>query len=130
MVAKIAAPYLTLIYSYHIPPPRNHITSLETSNCDTSNPSNYRPILSLVYVVRSWSIFSFSNYEILSDAQFEFHRNYSAELQQIKAPYDFTLCLSNKGQTDAVLLDFSKAFDRMPHHLLLQNYGTCGHLLN
>jgi len=34
--------------------------------------------------------------------------------------------LNNKGQTDVILLDFSKTFDKVPHHLLLKHYGICG----
>ena len=68
----------------------------------------------------------FSEHSVLSESQFGFHKNYSAELQLIKTSHDFASSLNNKGQTDAVLLDFSKAFDRVLHHLLLtklQNYG-------
>ena len=47
--------------------------------------------------------------------------------------HDLTYSLNNKGQTDIVLLDFSKAFDKVSHHLLLtksQHYGIRGNVLN
>ena len=72
----------------------------------------------------------FSEHSVL---QFGFCKNYSAELQLIKTSHDFASSLNNKGQTDAVLLDFSKAFDQVPHHLLLtklQHYGVSGNILN
>ena len=53
-------------------------------------------------------------------------KNYSAELQLIKVPHDLAYSLNNKGQTEVVLLDFSKAFNKVSHHLLLtklQHYG-------
>ena len=75
----------------------------------------------------------FSNYNILSDTQFGFCKNYSAELQLIKVSHDLAHSLNNKGQTDVVLLDFSKAIDKDLHHLLLlklQHYCIQGHILN
>ena len=76
----------------------------------------------------------FSEHSVLFESQFGFCKNYSAELQLIKPSHDFASSLNNKGQTDAVLLDFSKlAFDRVPHHLLLtklQHYGVSGNILN
>ena len=55
---------------------------------------------------------------ILSNTQFGFRKNYSAELQLIQTTHDLTLNLNAKGQTDVLidLSDFSKAFDRIPHH--------------
>jgi len=42
-----------------------------------------------------------SNYNVLSDVQFGFRENHSAELQLINTTHDFALNLNNKGQTDA-----------------------------
>ena len=75
----------------------------------------------------------FSEYSVLSESQFKFRKNYSAELQLMKTSHDFASSLNNKGQTDVVLLDFSKAFDQVQHHLLLtkrQHYGVSGNILN
>jgi len=75
----------------------------------------------------------FSIHNVLSESQFGFRKNHSAELQLIKTSQNFAVCLKNQGQTDAVLLDFSKAFDEVPHHLLLtklQHYGIRGSILN
>ena len=42
----------------------------------------------------------------------------SAELQLF---HDLALSLDNRGQTDIILLDFSKTFDKMSHrHLLFE----------
>ena len=56
---------------------------------------------------------------ILSNAQFGFHKHHSAELRLIQTFHDFALSLHNKSQTDAILLDFSKAFDKVLHRYLI-----------
>ena len=48
------------------------------------------------------------NHHILSDVQFAFRENCSAELQLINATHDFALNLYYRSQTDVILLDFSK----------------------
>ena len=51
----------------------------------------------------------------------------SCETQLIEATYDWTIILNKgKSQIDVILLDFSKAFDVVPHHRLpmkLYMYG-------
>ena len=52
--------------------------------------------------------------------QHGFRRGMSCKTQLIEATYDWTNILSKgKGQIDVILLDFSKAFDVVPHHHLL-----------
>ena len=57
-------------------------------------------------------------------------RGMSCETQLIEATYDWTNILNKgKGQIDVILLDFSKAFDVVPHHRLLIKlymYGITG----
>ena len=52
---------------------------------------------------------------ILTDIQFGFCQRRSADLQLLLTVHDLTLGLNKESQTDAILLDFSKAFDRVSH---------------
>ncbi len=52
--------------------------------------------------------------------------------QLITTIHDLAKGLNDKDQVDAVLLDFSKAFDKVPHHRLslkLDHYGIRGNTL-
>ena len=74
-----------------------------------------------------------TNLNILSDSQFGFRKNYSAELLLIKSTHDIALNLNANSQTDVILLDFSKAFDKVSHRFILQKlqyYGITGQLLD
>ena len=65
--------------------------------------------------------------------QFGFRKRRSAELQLLQTIHDLTCNLNQKSQTDMILLDFSKAFDKVSHrHLLLKlnYYGVRGNILN
>ena len=49
--------------------------------------------------------------------------------QIIETVHDWMMALDNKTQTDAILLDFAKAFDKVPHKRLLSkltSYGITG----
>ena len=81
------------------------------------DPSNYRPISLtcicsklLEHIIHSNIMLHLQKHNILSNTQFGFCKHYSAELQLIQTTHDLTLNLNNKSQTDAILLDFSKAF--------------------
>ena len=106
-----------------------------------SEPSNHRPIsLTCIYskllehIIHTSVMTHLMDYNILSNAQFGFRKNYSAELKLLQTTHDLHLALNlnNKGQTDVVLLDFSKAFDKVSHqHLMkLQYYGIRGSTLD
>ena len=66
---------------------------------------------------------------ILTDSQHGFRKHCSCETQLILTIDDLSRSLDNSEQVDAILLDFSKAFDKVPHrHLLykLNYYGIRG----
>ena len=62
-----------------------------------------------------------------------FRQRRSYETQLINTLRDFSNCLDKSSQVDAILLDFSKAFDKVDHSTLLlkmSDYGIQGNLLN
>ncbi len=70
---------------------------------------------------------------ILVDNQHGFRSRRSCETQLIQTTQDFASNLDNKIQTDVAVLDFTKAFDKVDHRLLLyklQYYGIRGNTLN
>ena len=66
---------------------------------------------------------------ILSDAQHGFRKHRSCESQLIQAVQDLAKGIDDRAQQDVILLDFSKAFDKVPHSRLLyklKHYGISG----
>ena len=55
---------------------------------------------------------------ILSDAQHGFRKRRSCETQLLLTLQDLSAALDNSEQIDAILLDFSKAFDKVPYERL------------
>ena len=93
---------------------------------DKTNPGNYRPIsLTCIickvmeHVVLSHLAKHLRDNGILTDEQHGFRQCLSCETQLITAAHDWATSLNNKGQVDAVLLDISKAFDKVAHNRLL-----------
>ena len=107
---------------------------------DKSLPENYRPIsltsLScklLEHVVHSNIMTHFDKFEVLDDAQHGFRKRRSCVSQLISTLDDFANCLKNQQHIDAILLDFSKAFDKVDHEgliLKLEHLGIRNSLLN
>ena len=100
---------------------------------DRSLPSNYRPV-SLVcvcckileHIIYSEIMKHLNSHKILSDAQHGFRQNHSCESQLLLTVNDFAKGLDDGKQTDAVSLDFSKAFNKVSHKYLfikLSYYG-------
>ncbi len=68
----------------------------------------------------------------LHNLQFGFLKGKSTTAQLLRVLHEIGESLDKRVQTDAIYLDFAKAFDRVDHRLLvkkLHQYGICGNLL-
>ena len=75
----------------------------------------------------------FDQQNILSDMQHGFRKSRSCESQLILTIQDLAKGIDDNTQIDAVLLDFSKSFDKVPHKRLaskLHHYGIRGRTLS
>ena len=105
---------------------------------DRHKAANYRPISLtsiccklLEHIVHSHVISHLDSNHMLNTAQHGFRKYRSCETQLILTVQDLANGLNDGEQIDAILLDFSKAFDKVPHqHLLgkLEHYGVRGNL--
>ena len=106
---------------------------------DRSTPSNYRPISLtcvcsklLEHILSSHIRAHLENNSILTQFQHGFRKHRSCETQLILTAHDIATGLKDGKQIDAVLLDFSKAFDKVSHTRLsykLYYYGIRGPIL-
>ena len=107
---------------------------------DKHRPENYRPIslTSLVcktaeHIIHSQIIHHLDANNILTHCQFGFRKKRSCDSQLLLTVDDLARGLRDRQQIDAILLDFSKAFDKVPHRRLilkLHHYGIRGQLLS
>ena len=101
---------------------------------DRHKPSNYRPVSLtstcckiLEHILHSHVIKHLDDHHLLNDAQHDFRKRRSCESQLILTVQDLAKGLNDGEQIDAVLLDFSKGFDKVPHQRLLEklcHYGV------
>ena len=97
-----------------------------------SDPSNYRPIsLTCLYckmlehIVLSHMARNLSQHNnFLLDSQHGFRELLSTVTQLITSVHDWATTLEHRSQTDVILLDFSKAFDKVSHHHLFPSNWT------
>ena len=98
--------------------------------------SNYRPVSLtciccklLEHVIVSKMMAHFDQHNILTDSQHGFRRRRSCETQLLTLVEELMSGLDRGKQHDLAVLDFSKAFDRVPHARLLKkldHYGVRG----
>ena len=98
-----------------------------------SDPANYRPISLtcvtskiLEHVVHSFIMKHLNDHNILTDCQHGFRAKRSTEMRLIPTFHDMAKAIQSS-YIHAVVLDFAKAFDKVPHrHLLrkLRHYGV------
>ena len=105
---------------------------------DRTIAENYRPVSLtsitckiLEHIIHSSVMKHLERHKILNDSQHGFRKFRSCESQLISTVKDFTESLEDNVQTDAILLDFSKAFDKVHHPSLLlklDHYGIRNNL--
>ena len=103
---------------------------------DRHSPANYRPISLtcvcaklLEHIICKQIMSQFSENKILTPVQHGFRSKHSCESQLLITTDEFIQNFKSKTQTDVVVLDFSKAFDVVPHQRLLyklDHYGIRG----
>ena len=100
---------------------------------DKTCPENYRPVSLtsitcklLEHIVHSTIMDHFEANQILIEVQHGFRQKRSCETQLITTCSDFIQNIEKKSQTDAILLDFSKAFDKVHHGSLLNKLEFYG----
>ena len=107
---------------------------------DRSLPANYRPVsltnhLTKIFerVVRKVIVDHLESQGLMNKTQHGFRAKYST-ITQIMNYFDSILTMLEKGDSvDAIYLDFSKAFDKVDHCILLkkvESLGIAGKLLN
>jgi hypothetical protein len=117
----------------------SHISPIHKKG-NKSLPSNYRPIALtsiccklLEHILASHIMTHLDHHNILHDSQHGFRKRRGCDTQLVLTTNDLVASLDKNKQVDAVLLDFSKAFDRVPHNRLLQklkHYGITGNILS
>ena len=104
-----------------------------------SNPCNYRPISLtciaskvLEHIVHSHVMKHVDSHRILTDVQHGFRAKRSTVTQLIITIHDLVKTIQDNKSVHAAILDFSKAFDKVPHQRLLRKleyYGIRENLL-
>ena len=103
------------------------------NRAETSNyrPISLTPVISklLEHIIHSHIMKHLEQHHILTDHQHGFHAKRSTETQLIQTVHDISKYLDEKKSVDMAILDFTKAFDKVPHKRLihrLKYYGITG----
>ena len=142
MVSKEIAPVLCAIYQQpfntgQVPLDwqQAYVTTVFKKG-DKTNPANYRPVPLTCILCKTMEHFVFSQttghldkYDTLVHLQHGFRPNRSFETQLLNTVDDLSHRLDQRKTIDLLILDFSKAFDTVPHRRLLlklYHYGITG----
>ena len=97
-----------------------------------TNASNYRPVslTSICSKVLHSNIFNhLDQHNVLCEVQHGFRRKHFCESLLIQTIHDIASAIDKRKQTDAIIMDFSKAFDKVAHSRLflkISQYGIRG----
>lgn len=98
-----------------------------------SDPSNYRPISNtsitckiLERLITDHIHTIWSENKWLTEKQHGFRKGYSCESSLIGFTQELAENLDQGGQIDGIIIDFSKAFDVVPHNLLINKFSKMG----
>ena len=100
---------------------------------DRHQPENYRPVSLtcvccklLEHIICRHILQHLEEHNILAGVQHGFRKGHSCETQLIETLHDLQQHKDNKHQVDVIVLDFSKAFDTVPHRRLLKKIKHLG----
>ena len=100
---------------------------------ERTNPENYRPVslTSIPCKILEHIIFRHIKdhldiHDVITHHQHGFRKGRSCETQLAGLINDLAKTLDNRSQADLVILDFSKAFDKVPHRRLLRKLEHVG----
>ena len=137
------APYLVIIFQkglYTGRVPKDWRSANVTAIFKKGRPSNYRPVcLTCIcckiqeHILTTNILKHLDKHHILTDCQHGFRARRSCETQLLTLAEELVSGLDKRQQHDLIVLDFSKAFDRVPHERLLRkldHYGARGSTLN
>ena len=126
------APYLTIIFNQSLSEQQLPKDWLTANICPVfkkgarSTASNYRPISltcvickTMEHILYHHIMAHLEQLNILKDYQHGFRKGRSCETQLIITVDEIAKSLDNRSQVDLLILDFSKAFDTVPHARLL-----------
>ena len=141
-MADELTPILTIIFNQSLKSgtiPKDWSKAIVTPVLKKGNvheASNYRPISLtcvgcklLEHIICSHILSFLETNDLLSNLQHGFRKKHSCESQLIITTSDFFSAFDKKIQTDVGVLDFSRAFDTVPHERLiskLAHYGIQG----
>ena len=131
-LADIIAPVITRIYRASLKQTRApqawkraNVTAVFKKG-EKYKPSNYRPISltsilckQMEHIIASHLMNHLNSNKILYNKQHGFRSKLSCETQLIEFTSDLFRSLQDRKQMDVIVMDFSKAFDKVPHNRLM-----------
>ena len=97
-----------------------------------ADPGNYRPVSLtsickiIEHIIHTTVMHHLDEHNVLNDEQHGFRKGRSCETQLALTVNDLNGILNSQGQADVIILDFSKAFDSVPHQRLLSKLQQVG----